>query len=330
MSRDARPELELRRLLWRYEYRALSPLRMKRELRAEYLRTAREFDHLAGGVPAIRRHDPDLLDDRDAFLSRTDAAIKTGRYREAMEHALRGRVVLTTMRALADADARVREAAGAVEHLHGLAGANRLRGLPCLQAPARLLVQARRQMGRRRYGQALYLAGACLVEAAPLAGRERPAPLTRVAELVARFGQIRTLCSGTRELSGDGAGDPLADGSVDVGVALARDGYLAFAERIADELAFLFASRSRFYLELTRSGAGGAEDAGILPGPLNGGADEDTWASATMELWRSRVQTALQRAGSQHERLNRARSSLGPAGSGDLTTNQSSHQEKPR
>jgi hypothetical protein len=322
--------MELRRLLWRYEYRRLSPLRMKRELRAEYLRSSRGFHALAGSVPAVRQHDPSLLAARDTFLARADAAINTGRYREALDHAFRGRSVLASMQALADADTRVREAAALVERLQDLARTPWLRRLPCVSAPAGLLALARQHMGHGRYGQARHLAAASLAEAAPMARRER-LPAGRAAALERRLAELRALCAETSALSGDAAEDPLADGSLDAAAALARDGYLALTERLADETAFSLADRGRFHRELRR--AGGAEDTAMLGGEARGG-----WASATAALWRARVESALRRAGTQRERLDHARAALGPPSAGgepgprrtNLPSNQQPHGERPR
>jgi hypothetical protein len=299
----------LRRAIWRFEYGQLSDRRIKRLFRAAYLRASRDFAALEAGVPAVRRHDPALLAARDAFRARADDALRAERFREALDEVLRGRAALAAMRALVRASARIDAAAEALRRLHDRARVPRLRALPCVQAPAELLAQARALMARKRYAQAGYLAGASLAESAPLERRER-ADAVRRGPLDARIAEIRSLCAETRVLLGDGEADPAADGSLDVAAGLARDGFVALAERMADELAFSLAARGRLHRELRRAGAVSPDDAALLRGAAAGGAGQDVWASATAALWRSRVETGMRRVAAQQARVDRARALL--------------------
>ncbi len=306
----------LRRALWRFEYGHLPDRRIMRLFRAAYLRATRDFAALEPGVPAVRRHDPALLAARDAFRARADDALRAERFRAALDEILRGRRTLAAMQALVWAAARIEQAAEAVRRLHDHARVPRLRGLPCIQAPAELLAAARARMDRKRYGQAGYLAGAALAEAAPLERRE-PTTTRRPAALDGRIGQIRALCAETRALSGEDEADPAADGSLDVAAGLARRGFVALAERVADELAFSLAARARLHRELRR--AGSADDAALLRGAVAGAGGGDGWASATATLWRARVEAGMRRVVAQRERVDRALALLdarAPAGTG--------------
>jgi hypothetical protein len=292
----------LRRALWRFEYGHLSDRRIKRLFRAAYLRATRDFAALEPGALAVRRHDPALLAARDAFRARADDALRGERFRAALDEILRGRRTLAAMRALVRAAAKIDRAAEAVGRLHDHARTPRLRVLPCVQAPAELLAAARARMAGKRYAQAGYLAGASLAESSPLERRERAAAPRREA-LEARIGGVRSLCADTRALAGADEADPAADGSLDRVAALARDGLVALAERMADELAFSLAARGRLHRELRRAGALGPGDDAVLRGAAAG---PEAWASATAALWRSRVEAGMRRVAAQRDRVDRA------------------------
>ncbi|HEX9938234.1 MAG TPA: hypothetical protein VGB15_13960 [Longimicrobium sp.] len=294
----------LRRAVWRFEYGHLSGRRTKRLLRAAYLRATRDFAALEAGVPAVRRHDPALLAARDAFRARADDALRGERFRAALDEVLRGRRTLAAMQALVRAAAKIEAAAGAVERLHDHARVPRLRTLPCILAPAELLAAARARMAAKRYAQAGYLADASVAEASPLERRE-DAPAARREALEARIGEVRSLCADTRALARADEADPAADGSLDRVAALARDGLLALAERMADELAFSLAARGRLHRELRRAGASGPDHDTVLRGAA-AGAGPEAWASATAALWRSRVEAGMRRVAAQRDRADRA------------------------
>jgi len=294
----------LRRALWRFEYGHLSGRRIKRLLRAAYLRATRDFAALEAGVPAVRRHHPALLADRDAFRARADDALRREHFRAALDEILRGRRTLAAMQALVQAAAKVEQAAGAVGRLRDHARVPRLRALPCIQAPADLLAAARARMAERRYVQAGYLADASLAESSPLERRERAEAACREA-LEARTDEVRLLCAETRALAGAGETDPAVDGSLDAVAALARDGFVALAERMTDELAFSLAARRRLHRELRRAGAPSPDDDAVLR-EVVADAGPEAWASATAALWRSRVEMGMRRVTAQRDRMDRA------------------------
>ncbi len=305
MSAPEPSDTELRRELWRHEYGYTSEPRIRGVLRAEYQRALGDFAAIRAALPALRRYDADLLRKHDAFRARAAAAVNGGRHREALDALLHGRRLMQEMRALSAAAARLDQCATAVARLHGRARTPGLLVLPCVATPARLLELARARMAAKRYTQALYLAETALAEAAPMDRRDHAGPGAQ-AELEARFAELRALCESTRELAG--ASDPLADGSLNAALALARDGYVALAQRMADELAFSLAPRRRFFREMQRASAVPG-DATVLRGALAGAAgvpDADAWAGATAALWRTRVEAGLRRAEEHHRRLDRA------------------------
>lgn len=293
----------LRRAIWRFEYGHLPDRRIKRLFRAAYLRATRDFAALEPGVLAVRRHDPALLAARDAFRARADDALRAEHFRAALDEILRGRRTLAAMQALVQAAAKIEQAAEAVERLHGHARVPRLRALPCIQAPAELLSAARARMAGKRYAQAGYLANASLAESSPLERREHAAAAGREA-LELRIGMVRSLCADTRALAGADEADPAEDGSLELVAALARDGLIALAERMADEVAFSLAARGRLHRELRRAGTPSADDDAVLRGAA--GAGPEAWASATAALWRSRVETGMRRVAAQRDRVDRA------------------------
>jgi len=306
-------ETALRRALWRFEYRHLSAMRIKRLLTVAYERASRDFAALEASVPAVRRHHPALLAARDAFRARADHAIRTGRFRAALDEVLRGRRTLADMQALVQASARIGRAEAAVRRLHERARVPALRALPCMRAPAELLDAARARMEGKRYTQAAYLAVASLAESARLERRDRAAAPREVEERVA---EVRSLCADTRDLAGAGEADPAADGSLDAVAALARDGFVALAEQMAGELAFSLAARGRLHRELRRAGAAAPGDAAV---PRGAAAGPEAWAAATAALWRSRVEAGMRRVTAQRGRVDRVLALLdagAPAGDG--------------
>lgn len=309
MRDEGREVTELRRALWRMEHGQLSPLRMRRLLAVEYRRAAGEFSALAASAPAVRRLAPALLAARDVVLSRADRALKAAptRHREALDEVVRGRGVLQTMRALVEASTRADGAAEACGRLHSLARVPRLRTLPCVDTPARLLALAREHLARGQYAQALYLADSSLAQSSAVARRERDDPGT-AAELRTRLRALHALCEETRDVAGEAAA-AMDAGTLEAALALVDGGWLALALRVADELAFLLAARERFHRELRGSG----EDASLLRQAASAGRGEgaEPWASATSALWRSRVEAGLRRLADQRERLDRAGARLG-------------------
>lgn len=302
----------LRRALWRFEYGHLPGGRIKRLLRVAYERASRDFAALEAGVPAVRRHDPALLAARDAFRARADHAIRSERFRAALDEVLRGRRMLASMQALVRAAAKIDQADAAVRRLHGHARVPGLRALPCVQAPAELLAGARARMAGKRYAQAAYLADASLAESSPLERRERAASLR---EVEARVAEVRLLCADTRALAGADEADPAADGSLDAVAALARDGFVALAERMAGELEFSLAARARLHRELRRDGAIEPSDGAVLRGAAAG---PEAWSTATAALWRARVETGMRRVAAQRGRMDHALALLdASAGAGD-------------
>lgn len=299
----------LRRALWRYEYGHLPARRIKRLFRAAHARAVRDFAALEAGVPAVRRHDPALLAARDAFAARADDALRAERFRAALDEIVRGRAALAAMGALVRAAGTLDQAGEALGRLHEHARLPRLRALPCIQAPEALLAEARAGMARKRYAQAGYLAAASLAESTPLERRERAAA-GRGGALEARIDEIRALCAETAALTGAGEADPAADGSLDVAAALARQGWVALAERMADEMAFSLAARARLHRELRRAGPVSDDDTAVLRGAAAAGTAGDAWESATAALWRSRVESGLRRVADQRERVDRVRSRL--------------------
>jgi len=308
----------LRRAIWRFEYGHLSDRRIKRLLRAAYLRATRDFAALEAGVPAVRRHDPALLAARDAFRARADDALRAERFRAALDEILRGRGTLAAIRALVRAAAKIDQADEAARRLRDHARIPRLRALPCIRAPGELAAAARARMAGKRYAQAGYLADASLAESSPLERRER-AGAARLEALEARIGEVRLLCADTAALARADEADPAVDGSLEAVAALARDGLVALAERMADELAFSLAARGRLHRELRRAGALGPDDEAALRGAAAAGAGPEGWASATAALWRSRVETGMRRVAAQRERADRALALLdagAPSGTG--------------
>jgi hypothetical protein len=301
----------LRRALWRFEYGHLSGARTRRLLVLAYERASRDFAALEPGVPAVRRHDPALLHARDTFRARAHDALNSERFRAALDEILRGRGKLVAMRALVRAAARIDEADAAARRLREHARVPGLRALPCIQTPAELLGAACARMAAKRYAQAGYLADAALAESAPLERRERAAATLR--EVEARIGEIRSLCTETRALAGVDEADPASDGSLDAVASLARDGFVALAERMAGELAFSLAARGRLHRELRRAGAPSPGDDAV---PRGAAAGPDAWASATAALWRSRVENGVRRVAAQHGRVERALALLDGASEG--------------
>jgi hypothetical protein len=320
MSTGRTDDGALRRALWRFEYRHMSGVRIKRLLRVAYERASREFTALEGGVPAVRRHDPALLADRDSFRARAHHAILAERFRAALDEILRGRRALAAMEALVRASARIDQAEAAVRRLHDRARVPGLRALPCVQAPAQLLASARTRMEGKRYAQAAYLAEASLAESALLERRDGEAPRRGVE---ARVDEVRSLCADTRELAGVDEADPAADGSLDAVAALVREGFVALAERMAGELAFSLAARARLHRELRRAGAANPDDGAL---PRGAAAGPEAWATATAALWRSRVESGMRRVTAQRVRVDHAASLLDAgARAGDDRSSASNH-----
>ncbi|HEX6910724.1 MAG TPA: hypothetical protein VF142_10015 [Longimicrobium sp.] len=308
--------VELRRAVWRQEHGYLSAERVRIEwLDEEYRRALEAHETLAGHGPAIRAHAPALLLEYDGARRRAERALHAGHdLRAALEHLLRCRALLARMRALLDADAALRRAAEAMDGLHRRA-APRLRALPCVDVPARLLEAARERMREGLYARAAYLARACHREAAPLLADAPPDP-ARAGALEAAFRDLRELCAVTRGVLPDAAEDPCVDGTLDAAEALLRDGAAALAERVAEELAALLAPRGRFRRTLEQAGENAdAAMTEVRRRLAEAPPHEERWTAATRALWQVRAAHGLRRIHGEQARLDRLRD--GSADDGD-------------
>lgn|GEM_PF-3472710 len=300
--------VELRRAVWRQEYGYLSRDRVRTEwLEEEYRRALDEFDALAGGRLTIRVHAPALLREHDEALHLARRVLdEEGILRLALNHLLHARERMARMRELLDAHAALERAAQKVERLREAVRVPRLRALPCVDAPARLLDAARTRLREGAYSRSAYLAGAALRQAAPLQPGDTP-DLARAATLETAFREMREVCAETAGLLPDPSTDLGGDGTLDAAAALADEGFLALGERVAEELMALLAPRFRFHRALREGGGGASATLPSLRHRLAEEArDEDPWTAATRLLWQARFDDGLRRIRGGQEALEHA------------------------
>lgn len=289
--------VELRRAVWRQEYGYLSRERVRQEwLEEEYRRALDEYEGLGGDRAEVRRHAPSLP---GAYEEALRAARRTldedGPLRPALGYLLRAREWMSRMREVLDASAALRQAEAPVERLRAAARVPRLRALPCVDAPDRLLRAARARMAEGAYRRAVYLADAARGQAGALAPGEIPDPAL-VAALTTAFEDMRALCASTQGVLADPSADLARDGTLHAAEALVADGDLALAERVAEELAALLAPRLRFRQALDAEGEGEAAALDALRRRLAAEAPgADPWSAATRMLWQSRVELGVRR-----------------------------------
>lgn len=293
MSRGLLPTAELRRAVWRREYGYLSPTRVKRLLRVQLGRTLEEMDALRLHSPMVRAHHPGLLVDLDEVRASGNTALQLERYREVVEAVVRGRALVATVRELVTAAEGIAMARGVVAWLQERARA-RLRSLPSVDAPARLLALAEERFETRRYRAATDLTRACARLAEPLRTLRtgEPGERARLEEQLASFAEI---CAATAPLVRDPSGEMTADGTLAALRALHAGGYVTLAARLADEVELALGARRQFLRELRRPGGGAPGDTIRALLPLLAGTDADVlWTSATRYLWTLRLEEALQ------------------------------------
>lgn len=289
--------VELRRAVWRQEYGYLSRERVRQEwLEEEYRRALDEYEGLGGDRGEVRRYAPGLP---GAYEEALRAARRTldedGPPRLALGSLLRAREWMARMREVLDASAALRRAQEPVERLRDAARAPRLRALPCVDAPGRLLRAAQARMAEGAYGRARYLAHAARGQADALAPESIPDP-ARAAALTTAFREMRSLCASTQGLLADPSADLAADGTLEAAEALVADGDLALAERVAEELTAMLALRLRFRQALDAEGAGAAATLAMLRSRLAAEAPgAEPWSAATRMLWHSRVELGVRR-----------------------------------
>ncbi|HEX6042479.1 hypothetical protein [Longimicrobium sp.] len=293
------PALQLRRALLRHEHGRVSAHRLGEMLRTEHRRLAAAFDGVEDGV--VRRHAPGLLREYEAVSVRADDALGTNRLRDALRELLRARELLASMRDLVRAAHDIEAGADRLEELARLAGVARLRALPCLDAPARVLAAARERVRDGRFVHAGHLARACGRQTDALVVQESAARRADAPDL--SLESLRALCEATRPLAHPAPDDPAADGSLEVLHALAADGFICLAERMAQELGALLAPRARLYEELARFAEW--ERAGVLARLRDGLSQvpaDQRWDAAARILWRERLQEDARRLREQGER----------------------------
>lgn len=306
--------VELRRVVWRHEHgRTASGLAALEGLEEEYRRALQALHSLEGGRAAVRAHDPDLLVDCDAALYRARRALGEEALSAALDALLRARELLARMRELLDAHAAVRRAGEAVERLRSAVRHPRLRTLPCMDVPARLLLVARERMREGAWTRAATLAAACTRQASGLEPDAPPAP-GRAAALGDALEALRALCAATRDAVPVPAADPCGDGTLDAAGALAEEGWPMLAERVVEELGALLAPRARFRAALEQDPEGRAAAMAELRRRLSdppGDEEEEPWTAATRLLWRARVDDGLRRIRQEQARLERVRTGAG-------------------
>lgn len=325
--------LELRRIVWRHETGRLSFDRARADgLEEEYVRALDALRTLEDGRSTLRAHDSALLRDYDEALRGARRGLEDGAARAALDHLLHARALLARMHTLLEAHAAVGRASEAVERLADAVRLPRLRALPCLDAPARLLAAARERMRAGAWTRAAYLAAACARQAAALEPGAPPGP-AREAALRAAFGELRALCAATRDLLPEPAADPWGEGTLDAAAALAEEGWFVLAERMAEELTALLAPRARFRAALEQDPGGAADAVAELRRRLSaepGG--ENPWSAATRLLWRARVDDGLRRIRGEQARLEGLRPEGAPdcarAGRGGPGPEDSHHQPR--
>ena len=296
--------VELRRVVWRHEHGFLDFDRARRGGAEDAYRGVLDaFEGLRGDLAPVRENAPGLLAAWEQARARAERALFVdANLRAAVDHLLRCRDLLARIHALRDAHLALRRASEAVQRLWTVTRSPRLRALPCVEAPARLLAAAQQRMGEGAFVRAAYLARAALGQAAPLAPPARPAP--RRAEAVRqRFREMRELCAATRALLADDTGDLGADGTLDAAEALAQGGELPLAERVAEELGALLAERARFHRALAAEGAAAPARLAEIRAALGPATGAEPWAAAARHLWRSRVDEGVRRIHGEHARL---------------------------
>ena len=291
--------VELRRAVWRQEYGYLSRDRARDEwLEEEYDRALQEYEGLRADLALVGAGADAfaLRAEHDAAARRARRALDAWQLRGALEHLLRCRELAARMRELLDADAALRHARAAVERLCAEVRAPRLRALPCVDAPVRLLAAARERMREGCCTRAAYLARASAAQAAALAPEEPPAGTADRADPVrAAFGQMRALCARTAGLLDDPAADVGGDGTLAAAEALVDAGLVTLARRVAEELGALLAARERFHTALLQEGDDAGATVARLRGRLADTPDAERWDAAARMLWQDRLEDGLRR-----------------------------------
>lgn len=291
------PALELRRAVWRCEHAGLSREAVRNEvLGEEHRRCTDEYDGLAGGLGRVRAHAPGLAREYEDAVRGAERALRVDEdLAAALGCLLRCRDLLARMRELLEADAALQRAAEPARRLWTAARVKRLRELPCVDVPGRLLAAAHDRMREGCYARAAYLAQASLRQSAAVmpdgvADPGRAAPLQR------EFDGMRQMCMATRGLLADPSADLLADGTLETAVALAGEGFVSLASRMAEELGAVLASRARFRRALDEDGAA---TVAALRERLSHLPDDERWEAATRILVHDRMAASLRRITTQ-------------------------------
>jgi hypothetical protein len=322
------PAGELRRVVWRHEHGRLPSGRTALEgLSEEYLRALDELHALEGDRATIRAHAPTLLADHDDALRRARRALEEEALGTALNHLLYARERMEETRELLAAHAALARAAKAVARVRAAARVERLRELPCVHAPGRLLEAARERMAGGCRARAAYLAEACVHQVRALRPGA-PADPSRAAALEDSLRETREMCDATRLLLPDTAADPWSGATLDAAAAVAEEGWFVLAERIAEEMRALLAPRARFRRALEQAPEGADAAIAGLRHRLADAPDGDPWTAATRLLWRARVDDTLRRMRQAQEQREPPRGRAEEAGD-DVTINPGMYDEQP-
>lgn len=238
--------LELERLVWRWEYGAFPGERLIYLLKEETRTLVTEVEGLRGKRSIIREWQPQLLQDFDEAKSQANRSLDQRACWMALQQIILARKALQAMAELLEAEAGMRTVSEALQRLYALAHVASLRQLPTLSSLAQMLDLVRQFLRERQYRQTLFTAELCLKEIRTLEHREAGTAM-HSQKLAERLAALQRICAETQPFAPRQTEDWQANGALHALQTCLQQGFSHFVERLTADLETQLAARRLFY-----------------------------------------------------------------------------------
>jgi hypothetical protein len=239
------PDVELERLVWRYEYKQITAEELGYRLRDEARRLGQEFTVYQTQLSILRRWDPKLIKHFEEALSQAYRMFDGRIYQDALRQLRLAGRSLATMELLLQSHADIMTAKTAAAQLCDLANTEHLRQLPTIRSVMQMIELAKHFMSNRQYRQAGFVARFCGKQAAQIL-RRATVTSKRQRQFDSRLIQIERVCAGTKHLVADDQDRDVAATLNNMRELLAT-GWLNLIASLVNDWETLLAPRRRFY-----------------------------------------------------------------------------------
>lgn len=304
------PDMELERLVWRYEYNVLAAERLAELLREEARHVGEAFEPYHKQRDVLRRWNHTLLMEFEETRSQAYRLLDSRDYRAALRHLRLARQSLDTMALLVQAHADMTAVTAEAAQLAHLVHTEALQQLPTCKAVVQTSVLTAQFMEHQQYRQASAIACLGLRQMRHLQQQESGSTAHQ-QHLRQQMAQITALYAGTRPLcSGQ---DAATAGRLDNLETLLAQGFVRLVTSLIADVITILAPRQRFYTEYQRALSSASPSAPAVMVDLT---QPDAWDAALWQLRQTAWTTVAEEVAQLHTHLLTLRTPLAPPDTG--------------